>query len=199
MSLVIPLAGDVYHGSFPVPIGLIEVVGIFLHLSVERNQSFIVDARTVSFAPVCCSEVEHIPYKRSPYKRPFVYDFPVLHVVECLPVFGMPCTGRHRTLQGILLVVDTGSGSVFADSDTKLRMPAVGFIQKARQFFGHTAVPSVVAVPCNTVGDEVQCSVLIAGRGSRTGTVFLMCQLVQLLKIVHRIVSFLFQFVEQSP
>ena len=89
MAFGAPLTGDVDY-RLRIPVGLVEVIGILLHLTVVRHQTFIVDPGTVALGAMRCAEVEHVPHERAPYIRTVGKNIPITDVVIGLPVFGMP-------------------------------------------------------------------------------------------------------------
>ena len=116
-----------------------------------------------------------------------------------LPVFRVPPSRSGRLPERVLLVVDTGSCPVFTDADTYFGIFLVCTVQKGCQCFRSTSIPTVVTVPGNVIGNEVQITVLAAGGSCRTGRVFLFRQYIQFFDILYRIVPDFLQFIEQAP
>ena len=127
------LLGQMEHGLIGTPVGFVEIEGVFARAAVESDQTFVIDAGAVAFMTMGGSEVKHVPYETTPQIRPGRNGFPVFYVIISLPVLRMPGTSRLRFGQSILLMVDTGTGTVFTDSNTKLRMVAVGLVKPAAQ------------------------------------------------------------------
>ena len=134
--------GDVDH-RFGVPIGFIEVVGIFGSLAVKGDEAFIVDTVAVAFGAMSGSEIKHIPHKRAPHKFTIGNVAIVLDVVVGLPVFGMPISRRHGLTEFFLLMIDACSGAIFADAYAQLRMLGVGGVEKLRKSGGSATIPAV--------------------------------------------------------
>ena len=79
--------GYVNKSIFLVPISLIEIECIFACFAITSYQTFVINARTISFFPMGRSEIKHVPDKRSPYERSFRQSFPVLHVIALIAIF----------------------------------------------------------------------------------------------------------------
>ena len=70
-------------------------------------------------------------------------------------------------------MVNARSCSILTDANAQLRMFGVRLVEKSGQRLGGTAIPAVVTVPRNVLGDEVEIASLIAGRGGGACRVFL--------------------------
>ena len=141
--------GYVNKSIFLVPISLIEIECIFAYFTVTSYQTFVINARTISFFPMGRSEIKHVPDKRSPYERSFSQSFPVLHVIECLVVFRMPISGSNTRLDGVLLVINTCSGTIFTDSYFLVRKFLMSLVQKGSHIRWMTSIPTKILVPGN--------------------------------------------------
>ena len=62
-------------------------------------QPFVINARTITFRTMSRTEIKHIPHKTSPHIRTFVYYFPILNVIFCLPILWMPPTSGNSLYQ----------------------------------------------------------------------------------------------------
>ena len=111
----------------------------------------------------------------------------------------MPIAVGGGLFQFFLLVIDAGSCTVLADTDTTLRIFLVRSIRPLAYPRRIAAIPTEILIPANQIGQFVQAPTLIAGGRRRTRRVFPVGQFVQFQNVLTGIVARLLQFVEQSP
>ena len=96
-------------------------------------------------------------------------------------------------------MIDTSTSTIFADGNFYFGMVLMSSIQPCGKRSRCGPIPSIIAIPSYMISNEIQRAILITCRSSRTSRILPMCHSIQLLYILYRIVSLLFQFIEQSP
>lgn len=194
------LFAEVEDGDVVAPVGLIEVVGVLEGFAVVGDEAFVVDAVAVAFGAVAGGEVEEVPDEGAPEVGTFVELGPVEDVVFGLPGLGVELAGGVGLADLLFVVVDGGAGAVFADGDAELGVLLVGLVEEVAEVLGHAAVPAVVAVPGDEIGDEGEAGVVaeVAGADGGAGGVFGLGEGVEFLEEGDGVGGHA-EFVEEAP
>ena len=139
-------ARDMHEGNI-APIRLVQVEGVFFHLSVVRYKPLVVHSLHAAFVARGGSEVEHIPYVRCPQPGALRDDFYHLLVVFRLVLQRIIAAAREKRVSA-----DYAFAAVFGKSERAVGKTFAEIVQPDGVILRFPRVPAEIMVVGNYVG-----------------------------------------------
>src|SRR5699024_2919204 len=122
-TLCITFAAEMHHRFF-VPVCFVDIIAVFLCLSVHGNKTFVITSCHTALITGRTSKVKHIPYMAGPDPGTLIQDFCHMFMVQCLIFFAVILACRIRSMIG-----NDSFTSVFGKSQTDIRMDLMEVVQ----------------------------------------------------------------------
>ena len=174
-------SGNMNEGFFR-PVCLINVVGVFFHLSVQSYQSLIVSSFYAAFISGVAAEVKHVPDVGSPKIRSLIDDF-----CHMFMVLGLIFLCIVLAFWIVCMPADNALAAIFGNTQRPVRIHLMEFIQPFFILGIVPAVPAKIMVIAEHICDLVVSGLFRKGRylchSSQSGGIQLLHQFVQIFQI----------------
>ena len=179
------------HG-LRVPVGLVEIKGVFACLAVVGDHPLVVDAGRVALVFYARLHVGKLPHGLSPQPRPLLDGPPVALVAHSLVFFGVVSARNvvFLVVQRVGVLHGAAAAPVFRHTHGRAPRVAAGVVEE----LGGVCLgvlPACVFVPGNEVGaPQVARLVYAGGKGGKPGGVEPVVEVVELAYHRQRVVVF---------
>src|SRR5699024_3874270 len=148
-SLSVTFAAEMNHRLF-VPVCFINIVAVFLGLSVNSHQTLVVTSCHAAFVSCSTAEIEHVPDMAGPEPWTLVQNFCHMLMVQCLIFFTVILACRIWSV-----VSDNAFTAVFRNTYTDVRVNLMEVIKPWAVVFHLSAVPAKVVIVALYIGDAM--------------------------------------------